>query len=161
MASQYWLLKSEPNVFSIDDLAREGETGWEGVRNYQARNFMRDAMKAGDLALFYHSNAEPPGIAGLARVVGVPTPDLSQFNPKSPYYDSSSTKDEPRWMMAHVAFVERFPLVPLAVLKADPALKGMALLQKGQRLSVQPVTRAHFARVLTLAKAKLKLGAPK
>jgi predicted RNA-binding protein with PUA-like domain len=156
MAPRYWLLKSEPQVFSIDDLQRDGRTGWEGVRNYQARNFMRDEMKEGDLALFYHSNAPPPGVAGLARVVGTPRADPSQFDPKSPYFDASSSKASPRWVMATVAFVERFNLVPLEVLKADPALAGMALLQKGQRLSVQPVSPGHFARVLKLAKAKFK-----
>ncbi len=151
-ARRYWLLKSEPDVFSIDDLKSQGKTPWEGVRNYTARNSMRDAMKVGDLAIFYHSSAEPPGAAGLARVCSAPYPDPSQFDRKSPYYDAGSTRDEPRWILVDVQFVEKFPeLVPLAALKADPALKEMLVVQRGQRLSVQPVDARHFARVLELA----------
>lgn len=150
-------MKSEPEVYSIADLERDGVSGWEGVRNYQARNFMRDEMKQGELVLFYHSNAEPPGVAGLARVHGSPLPDPSQFDKKSEYYDAGSKKDDPRWMMVEVEFVERFSSVlALDVLKADKKLAGMALLQKGQRLSVQPVTAEHFAHVLKLAGAKTK-----
>lgn len=157
MAKRYWLIKSEPEVYSIDDLKKDGSSGWEGVRNYQARNSMRDDMKAGDLVLYYHSNADPSGVAGLAKVHGAPVPDPSQFDKKSEYYDEGSSKAEPRWMMARFAFVERFAnVVPLEVLKADKALTGMALLQKGQRLSVQPVSADHFARVLELAGAKTK-----
>ena len=157
MAKRYWLMKSEPEVYSIGDLEKDGSTGWEGVRNYQARNFMRDEMKDGDLILYYHSNAEPSGVAGVAKVHGPPVPDPSQFDKKSGYYDEGSSKAEPRWLMAKVAFVERFAkVVPLEVLKADPALTGMAVLQKGQRLSVQPVSPEHFARVLKLAGAKTK-----
>jgi len=157
MAKRYWLMKSEPEVFSIADLEQAGTTGWEGVRNYQARNFMRDAMKAGDLVLFYHSNAEPSGVAGVAKIAGEPVPDPSQFDKKSEYYDATSPKDEPRWVMSQVAFMERFAkVVPLEVLKADKSLEGMPLLAKGQRLSVQPVTPAHFARVLKLANAKTR-----
>lgn len=152
-----WLMKSEPDVFSIDDLKRDEVSGWEGVRNYQARNFMRDAMKKGDLVFFYHSNAQPPGLAGLARVDGPAIADPTQFDKKSEYYDASSDKAEPRWLMVTVRFAEKFAqLVPLEVLKADPALKGLALLQKGQRLSVQPVSDAHAKRLLQLAKAKTK-----
>jgi predicted RNA-binding protein with PUA-like domain len=118
---------------------------------------MRDEMKQGDLVFFYHSNAEPPGLAGLARVDGPAIPDPTQFDKKSEYYDAGSDKSEPRWLMVTVRFVEKFPrLVPLEVLKADPALKGLALLQKGQRLSVQPVSRAHAKRLLALAKSKTK-----
>lgn len=157
MTKRYWLMKSEPEVYSIADLEQDGTTGWEGVRNYQARNSMRDEMKDGDLVLYYHSNAEPSGVAGLARVSGPPVPDPSQFDKKSEYYDASSSKADPRWLMAQVAFVEKFTkVVPLEVLKADPTLAGMPLLQKGQRLSVQPVSPAHFARVLKLAGAKTK-----
>ncbi|HEY0880403.1 MAG TPA: EVE domain-containing protein [Archangium sp.] len=157
MAKRYWLMKSEPDVYSITDLEKDGVTGWEGVRNYQARNSMRDDMKEGDLVLFYHSNAEPPGVAGLAAVHGTAIPDPSQFDKKSEYYDEGSSKAEPRWLMAQVKFVERFAaVVPLEVLKADKTLAGMPLLQKGQRLSVQPVSPEHFARVLKLAKAKTK-----
>jgi predicted RNA-binding protein with PUA-like domain len=153
----FWLMKSEPDVYSIDDLKRERVTGWEGVRNYQARNFMRDAMKKGDLVFFYHSNAKPPGLAGLARVDGPAVADPTQFDPKSEYYDATSDRANPRWLMVTVRFVEKFPrLVPLEVLKADPALKGLPLLQKGQRLSVQPVSDAHARHLLRLAKAKTK-----
>lgn len=146
---RHWLLKSEPSVYSIDDLERDGSTGWEGVRNYQARNTMRDEMKEGDLVLFYHSNATPPAVAGLARVTGVVTPDPTQFDPKSELFDPKSRKDDARWLMCHIAFLEKFATpVPLERLKADAALAGMPLLQKGQRLSVQPVSAAHFALVL-------------
>lgn len=157
MAKRYWLVKSEPEVYSIDDLEKDGVTGWEGVRNYLARNTMRDEMKAGDLVLFYHSNAEPPGVAGLAKVHGTAIPDPSQFNKKSEYYDATSSEAAPRWLMAQVQFVEKFAApVPLAALKADPSLIGMPLLQKGQRLSVQPVSTEHFTRVLKLARAKTR-----
>ncbi len=125
------------------------------MRNYTARNFMRDHMRVGDLVLFYHSNAEPPGIAGLARVHSTPLPDPSQFDAKSDYYDAGSSPDDPRWMMVQVAFVERFSsLLSLESLREDPALAGMALLQRGQRLSVQPVSRAHMAHILKSAAAR-------
>ena len=152
---QYWLLKSEPDVFSIDDLAARKSTPWEGVRNYTARNSMRDAMKIGDLAIFYHSRAEPPAAVGLARVCSAPYPDPTQFDKKSPYFDPKATRAAPRWILVDVAFVEKFPApVPLARLKEDPALREMLVVQKGQRLSVQPVAPAHFARVLALAGAR-------
>ncbi len=155
MAKRYWLMKSEPEVYSISDLEKDGTSGWEGVRNYQARNSMRDDMKDGDLVLYYHSNAKPPGVAGVARVHGAPIPDPSQFDKKSEYYDPGSKKDDPRWLMAQIAFVEKFGnVVPLEVMKADKMLAGMPVLQKGQRLSVQPVSAEHFARVLKLAGAK-------
>ena len=154
----FWLMKSEPDVFSIDDLKRAKTTGWEGVRNYQARNFMRDDMQVGDLVLFYHSNAEPSGVAGVAKVAGPAIPDPTQFDARSEYYDAASKRDAPTWLMVTVGFVEAFAVVlPLATLKAEKTLAGMALLQKGQRLSVQPVSKAHFAKVLTLAKAKTKV----
>jgi predicted RNA-binding protein with PUA-like domain len=159
MASQqsHWLIKSEPDVFSIDALKRAGSTHWEGVRNYQARNHLR-AMQVGDLALFYHSNADPPGVAGVARVCREAYPDDAQFKPKSPYYDAASKKDDPRWSMVDVEFVEAFPtFVPLDTLKADPELEGMLVIKKGMRLSVQPVEPAHFQRVLRLGKSKLRM----
>jgi predicted RNA-binding protein with PUA-like domain len=157
MPRGYWLLKSEPDVYSIDALKQDGRTGWGGVRNYQARNFMRDTMREGDLVLFYHSNAEPPGVAGVAKVAGPPEPDPTQFDKQSEYYDAGSTKAEPRWVQVPVGFVEKFKaVVPLETLKADPKLAGMAVLQRGQRLSVQPVSPEHFARVLALAGAKTK-----
>lgn len=150
-APRYWLMKSEPDVYSIDDLARDGSTTWEGVRNYTARNFMRDEMALGDPVLFYHSNAEPPGIAGLGKIVGLAEPDPFQFDPKSPYHDPDAKKDDPRWVMVRVGFDRKLPkLVSLDRLKAEPRLHKMLVVQKGQRLSVQPVEREHFELVLTL-----------
>jgi predicted RNA-binding protein with PUA-like domain len=152
-----WLMKSEPDVYSIDDLRRDGSERWEGVRNYQARNFMRE-MAAGDLALFYHSNAKPPGVAGICRICRAAYPDDTQFDEKSSYYDSKSKKEAPRWSMVDVEFVEKFDeLVPLQMLKDDPALKEMRVTQKGSRLSVQPVDKSHFKRVLKMAGAKTRV----
>lgn len=144
-------MKSEPDTFSIDDLQRQGSTPWEGVRNYQARNFMRDHMKVGDAVLFYHSNATPPGVVGLARVASAPYPDAASLDPASPYFDPRSKAETPRWMLVDVAFVEKWTApVPLDRLRDDPALKEMLVTQKGQRLSVQPVARAHFVHVVRL-----------
>ena len=152
-----WLMKSEPDVYSIDDLERDGSEGWEGVRNYQARNFMRE-MAEGDLALFYHSNAKPPGVAGICRICRTAYPDETQFDKESSYYDPKSKKEDPRWSKVDVEFVEKFDdLVPLQALKDDPAFAGMRVTQKGSRLSVQPVDKAHFKRVLKLAGAKTKV----
>lgn len=153
-----WLMKSEPDVFSIEDLQKKGSTSWEGVRNYTARNFMRDGMKLGDLVLFYHSNAEPSGIAGIAKVSRLAYPDPTQFEKKSEYFDAGAKRADPRWLMVDVAFVERFgKVVALDALKKDPALKDMLVIATGQRLSVQPVEAAHFARVLALAGAKTRV----
>ena len=158
MSDTFWLVKSEPEVFSIDDLKRERVTSWEGVRNFEARNSMRDGMKAGALVLFYHSNAKPSGIAGLAKVKNAPLTDPTQFDPRSEYFDPTSDPNNPRWQMAELAFVERFAqLLPLERLKAEKALRGMPLLQKGQRLSVQKVGLAHFRKVLALANAKTRV----
>ena len=149
----YWLCKSEPDVYSIDDLRRDTVTGWEGVRNYQARNFMRDGMQPGDRVLVYHSNAEPTGVAGIAEVAGAAKADPTQFDPKSEYHDPKSTREEPRWLMRELRFVERFGrVVTLEELKACKALHAMAALQKGNRLSVTPVTKAEFDAVLRMAK---------
>ncbi|MEW5737945.1 MAG: EVE domain-containing protein [Myxococcota bacterium] len=157
MTKRYWLVKSEPDVYSIEDFEKDGVTGWDGVRNFLARNFMRDQMQKGDLVFFYHSSCEPPGLVGLGRVDGPAVVDPTQFDKKSEYYDATSDRAEPRWMMARLRFVEAFKqLVPLEALKADSALEGLALLQKGQRLSVQPVSEAHAKRLLQLAKAKTK-----
>ena len=148
----YWLMKSEPESYGIDHLARDRRTRWEGVRNYRARNFMRDDMRVGDGVLFYHSSAEPPGIAGLARVCSEPYPDPTQFDAKSQYYDADSQREEPRWQLVDIEFVSRFPeLLPLPFLREQKALAGMALLQRGQRLSVQPVKPAEWRHVLKLA----------
>jgi len=152
-AIRYWLMKSEPDVFSIEDLERKKKTSWDGVRNYQARNFMRDEMRVGDMVLFYHSNATPPGVAGIARVCSEAHPDLTAQNPLSPYYDPKATPDHPVWMMVDVEFVERFARVlPLDTLKADGTLQTMLVIKRGMRLSVQPVEPGHFARVLVLAR---------
>lgn len=150
--ARFWLVKSEPDVYSIDDLARDGATTWEGVRNYQARNLMRD-MALGDRVLFYHSNAEPPGVVGICEVTRLAYPDPTQFDPESHYHDAKSRPDAPRWDRVDVGFVERFPrVVTLAELKADDALEGMIVREKGTRLSVTPVTREHFERVRAMAR---------
>ncbi len=157
---RYWLVKSEPDVFSIADLEREGRTSWEGVRNYQARNHMID-MRLGDLALYYHSNAEPSGVAGLCEIVRLAYPDPTQFDPESDYYDEGSRPEEPRWQMVDVGFVERFArTIPLDELKADPALAGMLVTQKGTRLSVTPVTREHFEHVRAMAQGVGSASSP-
>jgi predicted RNA-binding protein with PUA-like domain len=154
---QYWLMKSEPDVFGIDDLSRQRTSPWEGVRNYQARNYMRD-MREGDLALFYHSSTQPAGVAGLMRICREAYPDDTQFDPKSPYFDEKSSAESPRWDRVDVAFVETFPrLVALEALKADPACQGMLVIKRGMRLSVQPVEKAHFKHVLKLAGSKHKI----
>lgn len=152
MTLRYWLFKSEPDVYGIDDLARDGQTFWDGVRNYQARNSLRDDCKVGDLVLYYHSNADPMAIVGLARVVKEGYPDTTQFDPSHHHYDPEAKPEEPRWMMVDVEFVAKFekPL-SLALLKADPELEGMLVTKKGQRLSIQPVEERHFRRVMALA----------
>jgi predicted RNA-binding protein with PUA-like domain len=157
-ARRYWLVKSEPEVYSIADLERDGRTEWDGVRNYQARNYMRDEMSIGDLVLFYHSNADPTGVAGIARVCSAPHADETQFDEKSDYYDAGATREEPRWQLVDLEFVEKIdPIVSLDRLKKDAkALDGMMVIKRGVRFSVQPVERAHFARVLKLAGAKTR-----
>lgn len=147
----YWLLKSEPNVYSIDDLRHDGFTCWDGVRNYQARNFMRDQMKIGDLALFYHSNAKPPGIAGVCRVIQTGLVDPSAFDTHSTYYDSKSKPEKPRWITVEVEFVEKFHhLVTLNELKKYPVFSTLPLVQRGSRLSIMPIheEQFHFIREL-------------
>ncbi|MBM4197252.1 MAG: EVE domain-containing protein [Gammaproteobacteria bacterium] len=149
---QYWLMKSEPQVFSIDDLERQGRSPWEGVRNYQARNFMRDGMKVGDQAFLYHSSCDVPGVAGVMEVARAAYPDPTQFDRRSPYYDEASTRESPRWLLVDVAFSRRFrDVVPLERLRAERALAGMQLLRRGNRLSVMPVTAAEWRAVLKLA----------
>lgn len=148
---RHWLIKSEPDVFSIDHLAKVKREPWSGVRNYQARNFMRDDMKPGDLAIFYHSNATPPGPVGVARVVGEPYPDPTQFDKKSEYHDPKATREAPRWILVDFEFVAKFPSpVTLQQMKEDVALEGMLVLQKGTRLSITPVEARHFKRVCKL-----------
>jgi predicted RNA-binding protein with PUA-like domain len=150
MAKQYWLMKSEPDVFSIDDLERDGTTSWEGVRNFKARNNMK-AMKLGDEVLYYHSNAKPPGVAGLARVSKEAYPDPFQFDRKSKYFDARSDRAEPRWYMVDIAFVAKADEpVGLPDIKADAALADMELVRYG-RLSVQSVKKAEFEHVKRMA----------
>ena len=138
---RYWLMKSEPDEVSIDDLAAmPGQTvAWYGVRNYQARNFMRDQMQVGDLAFFYHSSCPEPGVAGIVKVTKAAYPDASQFDKKSPYYDPKATRTAPRWLNVDVALVKKTPLIPLAKLRARPDLAAMRVLQAGNRLSITPV----------------------
>ncbi|MFW5946959.1 MAG: EVE domain-containing protein [Gemmatimonadota bacterium] len=148
---QYWLMKSEPDVYSIDDLERDGQTMWDGVRNYQARNFMRDDMKEGDRVLFYHSNASPPGVVGVAEVVREGYPDHTARDPDSDYHDEKATEDDPRWFMVDIAFVRKLPrMVTLHEMKDEEALDDMVVTGRS-RLSVQPVDEAHFEHVLAMA----------
>jgi predicted RNA-binding protein with PUA-like domain len=144
----YWLMKSEPGAYSLNDLKRDAQTCWDGVRNYQARNFMRDQMAVGDQVLFYHSNADPMGVVGVAEVCRAAYPDHTAWDPADPHYDPATRRDAPTWMMVDIAYVTTFPrMVTLPELKADPALAGLMVAQKGARLSVQPVSEAHFQRV--------------
>ena len=148
----YWLMKSEPDTFSIDDLAcKAGQTEhWDGVRNYQARNFMR-AMNAGDRAFFYHSNCAEPGIVGIVEIVRTAYPDPSAFDRKSPYYDPKSSRDRLRWYMVDVRLLRRLPrLIPLGSIKRNPRLAAMHLVQRGNRLSVMPVTAAQWQAILKM-----------
>jgi len=151
----YWLMKSEPDCYSIDDLSRDKRTMWDGTRNYQVRNMMRDDMRVGDIALFYHSNAGPQtGVVGVMEIVKEAYPDPTQFNPKSEHPDPKSDPENPRWLCVDVRFKERFSEpVTLSELKLDPALAGMAVVQKGNRLSVMPVQKKHFDRICKLASA--------
>lgn len=143
--SNHWLMKSEPGSYSIDDFARDKKTLWTGVRNYQARNFMIDAMKPGDLFLFYHSNATPSAVVGIGRVVRPNQPDPTALDPKSDYHDPKASKDHPIWFCAEVEFRSRFArAVSLDEIRATKGLEKMALLKKGQRLSIQPVTQREF-----------------
>ena len=148
----HWLLKSEPESYSIDDLARDKTTFWSGVRNYQARNFLRDSIKKGDKVFFYHSNTEPPGIVGIAEVVREGYPDPTQFDKQDVHYDPASKKENPTWYVVDVRFVRKFDtLISLDMLKKIPGLEKMLVLQRGQRLSVQPVTEKEWEMVLKAA----------
>ncbi len=147
---RYWLIKSEPTSFSFDDLAASpgATTCWDGVRNHQARNYMRDGMRVGDMVLFYHSSTDPVGVAGIAQVARDAYPDTTAFDPADANHDPRSRADDPTWVMVDVRALERFPrLVTLDALRAEPALAKMELLRRGSRLSVQPVTPAEFERV--------------
>jgi len=151
---RYWLLKTEPSVFSFDDLLRAGTTGWDGIRNYQARNFLRDQMKKGDGLLIYHSSAEPTAVVGTAEVVREGHPDPTQFDRKDDHYDPESRPEDPRWFQVEVRAVAKLPHpVTLERIKRTPALAGMNLLRRGNRLSVQPVEGAEFRAIVKLGQA--------
>lgn len=154
MARRYWLVKSEEDVYSIRDLERDGTTPWEGVRNYEARNLMRDEMKVGDGVLFYHSNADPPGVAGLARVAREGYPDSSAFDRTSPYYDPKSDPENPRWFMVDVALEQPFgAVVTLEEIRDTPELGEMVLVKRA-RLSVQSVTKEEFQIIRKMGRRK-------
>jgi predicted RNA-binding protein with PUA-like domain len=156
-APRYWLFKSEPSAFSIDDLAKAPKqtAPWDGVRNYQARNLLRDEVKVGDHVLFYHSSEPPLGVFGTMTIAKAAYPDFTQFDPKSKYYDPKSPKDNPRWMMVDVKFVEKFPEPVLREhLEADDVTAGMLVMKRGMRLSIQPVTPEEWAAVHRLAGRK-------
>ena len=153
MAKRFWLMKCEPGAYTIDDLKRDGKTGWEGVRNYQARNFMRDDMQVGDGVLFYASNAEPSGVTGLAMIARAGYPDPFALRKGHDYYDPKHTAENPIWFSVEIAFVERFKeVLPLTTLRQVTALQKMMVNQKGSRLSVQPVTKREFQIVCRLGR---------
>ena len=146
-----WLMKSEPGTFSIDDLKKQKTTRWDGVRNYQARNFMQ-AMEVGDEVLFYHSSADPSGVAGVARISQIAEPDATALNKNHPYYDSKSTPEKPIWFAVEVEFKQKFlSLITLSQLRSTNGLEDLMVLKKGQRLSVQPLSENHYTRILKLA----------
>ena len=145
MNMAFWLMKSEPHVYPWKQLVEDGNTHWDGVRNYQARNIMRDDMKIGDFVLFYHSNCKPPHVAGVSKVCREAYPDFTALDSNSNYFEPKSSPDNPRWMMVDIEAVEGFPdVVPLGDMRENGQLEGMPLLQRGQRLSVQPVSHEHF-----------------
>lgn len=147
----YWLIKSEPDAYSIDDLERDGREMWDGIRNYQARNTMRDDMKIGDEVFFYHSSCKEPGIVGIARVASAPYPDPTQFDKKAKYFDPKSDKDDPRWWLVDVEFVRKTKRnVTLTEIKAQKSLDDMILTRKGNRLSIMPVSKKHWNKILSL-----------
>jgi predicted RNA-binding protein with PUA-like domain len=149
---RYWLMKSEPSDCAIDDLVAHPQQSvpWVGVRNYQARNFMRDDMQVGDLALFYHSSCPQPGIAGVVQISRSAYPDATQFDPKSKYFDAKSKPDAPRWLHVDVQLVRKLPLIPLATLRNTPQLADLRILQRGNRLSITPVDEVHWQCILQL-----------
>ena len=149
-------MKSEPHVYSFEDLVKDKTTHWDGVRNYQARNFMRDKMKIGDYVLFYHSNHKPPHIAGIARICKEGYPDFTAFDSENKYFDASSSPENPRWIMVDIEAIKALTsIVPLLDLKENPALDEMLVVQRGQRLSVQPVEKKHFDEVLRMSGKEL------
>lgn len=155
MPRRYWLMKCEPSAYTIDDLARDKTSSWEGVRNYQARNFMRDQMQVEDGVLFYASNADPSGVVGLASIARPGYPDAFAWKKGHKYFDPDSRADAPTWYMVDIRFVERFPaIVPLGVLKETKGLEDMVVIKKGSRLSIQPVTKAEYDIVVRLGRGK-------
>ena len=149
---KYWLMKSEPSVYSIWDLRREKVGSWDGVRNYQARNYMRDEMKKGDLVLYYHSNAKPSGVAGVAKVCKEAYPDFTAWKKDSKYFDPKSSQENPRWMMVDIEYVEVFSqIISLEELKKNINLQDMLVVKKGMRLSIQPMKEYHFKEILRIA----------
>ncbi len=154
MTAQYWLMKSEPDDVSIDDLAGKPKqtVAWYGVRNFQARNFMKDAMRVGDGVLFYHSSCPEPGVAGIAEVASAAYPDATQFDRKSKYFDDKATREQPRWFNVDVKLVRKTPLLALATMRERPELATMRVLQRGNRLSITPVTPKEWQAVLALLK---------
>ncbi len=154
-AKRYWLMKSEPNAYSIDDLQRDGVTYWDGVRNYQARNFMRDDMRIGDKVIFYHSNTKPPAAVGVAEIVRESYPDFTAFDPSELHFDPKSNEEKPIWFMVDIKFIEKFErAVPLQEMKENPKLRNMKLVQRGNRLSVMPMSKEEFNEVLRMGKNK-------
>ena len=146
-----WLMKSEPETYSIDDLERDGREMWDGIRNYQARNMMRDAMRIGDDVFFYHSNCKEPAIVGIAKVASEPYPDPTQFDPDSKYFDPKSNADDPRWLLVDVEFVRKLSRkLTLTELKTQSGLDGLILTRRGNRLSIMPVDKRHWEQILSL-----------
>ncbi len=151
MLRNHWLFKSEPDVYSIDDLQRDGVTAWAGVRNYQARNYLRDTCRIGDLVLFYHSSTDPAGVAGVAKIVKAAYPDASALDKKDAYHDPKATKDANPWVVVDLAFVQKFRhVVGLDALRGDRRLADLLVLKRGQRLSIQPVSAEHFQIIVKL-----------
>ncbi|MEN8191459.1 MAG: EVE domain-containing protein [Bacteroidota bacterium] len=149
---KYWLVKSEPTAYSIDDLVKDKKTHWDGVRNYQARNFMRDEMKKGDQVLFYHSNAEPTAVVGVCEVVKEGYPDFTAFDPDEKHFDPKSKSDNPTWIMVDIKLIKKFErAVTLKEIKENPKLSNMRLVQRGNRLSVMPVEKKEFDIILRLS----------
>ena len=147
----YWLIKSEHDAYSIDDLARDGTEPWDGIRNYQARNMMHDDMKIGDNVLFYHSSCKVPGVAGLAKVASAPYPDPTQFDSRAKYFDAKSSEENPRWILVDIAFERKLTRpITLSELKEHPALTDFRLNQRGNRLSIFPVEKKHWDIVISL-----------
>ena len=147
----YWLMKSEPDAYGIDDLQRDGREPWDGIRNYQARNMMRDDMKIGDEAFFYHSNCKEPGIVGIMKIASEPYPDPTQFDRKSKYFDPKSSRDDPRWILVDVEFVTKLDrTITLAEIKEAKGLDGLILTRKGNRLSIMPIEKKHWNKLLRM-----------